>query len=204
LHDDVLQQAMLLTRQVADLGDSPQVAKVLSQARSIAGSLRATCLELRPPLLDEPGLPEALSFLAQQTQQQSGMRVLFQTRMPAGGPGLRPSDEVELMLYRVCQEALTNVVKHAEASLVWIRLRISAQGTIALLIVDNGHGLQRRRPGTGSLGLTGMAERMEAIGGSWALRSSPGRGVAVGARYCPGVGETKDAARHREVDRYSG
>ncbi|HZR40431.1 MAG TPA: ATP-binding protein [Ktedonobacteraceae bacterium] len=185
LHDDVLQRAMLLTRQLTDLADSPSVAQTLSLARSITSSLRSTCLELRPPLLDELGLPEALRWLAQQTEQQSGIRVTFQNRTMIDKPFQRPPGDVELTLYRIGQEALTNVVKHAEASLVQVRLRSNAQGAIALLIVDNGHGLHRSRPLTGSLGLTGMAERMQAIRGKWSLRSSQNRGVAVRALYHP-------------------
>jgi signal transduction histidine kinase len=111
-----------------------------------------------------------------------------------------PAGDVELTLYRVGQEALTNVVKHAEASLIRVHLRSNEQGAIALLIVDNGRGLQRSRPLTGSLGLTGMAERMQAVGGKWALRSSPGRGVAVRALYHPPVVETKDVATRSEVE----
>jgi signal transduction histidine kinase len=68
LHDDVLQSAMLLTRQLTDLADGPSIAQTLSLARSITSSLRSTCLQLRPPLLDELGLPEALRWLAQQTE----------------------------------------------------------------------------------------------------------------------------------------
>ncbi len=199
LHDDVLQRAMLLTRQLTDLADGPSVAQTLSLARSITNSLRSTCLELCPPLLDELGLPEALRWQAQQMEQQNGTRVIFQERTTTDRPFQRPGGDVELTLYRVGQEALTNVVKHAEASLVRVRLR-NARGSIALLIVDNGRGLQRSRPLTGSLGLTGMAERMQAIGGKWALRSSPGRGVAVRALYHPSVIETKDAATRSEVE----
>lgn len=81
--------------------------------------------------------------------------------------------DVELTLYRVGQEALTNVVKHAEASLVQLRLRRNAQGAIALLIVDNGCGLQRSRPLTGSLGLTTYAGYRRQMGA--AQQSRPRR-----------------------------
>ncbi|MBO0780259.1 MAG: GAF domain-containing protein [Ktedonobacteraceae bacterium] len=200
LHDDVLQHAMLLTRQLTDLADGPSVAPALSLAHSITNSLRSTCLELRPPLLDELGLPEALRWLAQQMEQQNGTRVIFQECTTTDRPFQRPASDVELTLYRVGQEALTNVVKHAEASLVRVRLRSNVQGAIALLIVDNGHGLQRSRPLTGSLGLTGMAERMQAIGGKWTLRSSPGRGVAIRALHHPPGIETGNAAAKSEVE----
>ena len=161
---------MLLTRQLTDLADDPALEQTLSLSRSISSSLRSACLELCPPLLDELGLPEALRWLAQPTEMQSGVHVAFQKRVMTDKLFQRPPADVELTLYRIGQEALTNVVKHAEASLVQICLRRNVRGAITLLIADNEHGLQRSRPLTGSLGLTGMAECMQAIGGKWALR----------------------------------
>lgn len=102
LHDEVLQQAMLLARQLAEAGTMTEVAAAMPLARSLVSSLRDTCLELRPPLLDELGLAEALRWLAQQTEQRGKIRVEIQC---SGVTGKRSPDQVELALYRVAQEA---------------------------------------------------------------------------------------------------
>jgi signal transduction histidine kinase len=184
LHDEALQQAMLVVRQLSDAGTMADVAEVMPLARSVVESLRQTCLELRPPLLDELGLEEALSWLAQQTERRSkssGASLRIQVRCAASDPRL-PAD-VELALYRVAQEALSNVLKHAGASTVVVRLRRCGSGKVFLLIADNGYGFRRNQPDNGRLGLVGMQERILAIGGSFQIRASPGRGVVVRAVY---------------------
>lgn len=187
LHDEVLQQSMLLVRQLADASTMSEVATAMPLARSVVKSLRSTCLELRPPLLDELGLPEALRWLTQQTAQRGHIQIDLQLDLQGiNVTDKRPPGEVELVLYRVAQEALSNVLKHAEASRVKLRLRYSRQGTITLLMADNGHGLQHV-PQPESLGLAGMKERMQAIAGSFRLRTSCGRGVVIRATYRPAV-----------------
>jgi signal transduction histidine kinase len=184
LHDEALQQAMLVVRQLSDASNMAEVAEVMPLARSVVSSLRQTCLELRPPLLDELGLAEAFRWLAGQMEERSGGQLAIHitcqgdwfTRLPA---------DVELAFYRVGQEALSNVLKYARASRVVLRLRRENGDKVGLLIADNGHGLQQRRPLAENLGLAGMHERMAAIGGSLHMRSSPGRGVAIRALYPP-------------------
>jgi signal transduction histidine kinase len=185
LHDEVLQQSMLLVRQLADAGTMSEVAATMPLARSVVKSLRTTCLELRPPLLDELGLPEALHWLTQQTAQRGHIQIDLQLDLQGINiTGKRAPNEVELVLYRVAQEALTNVLKHTRASRVKLRLRYSRLGTITLVVADNGCGLQHVPPSE-SLGLAGMKERMQAIAGSFRLRSSYGRGVVIRATYRP-------------------
>ncbi|HVU68539.1 MAG TPA: ATP-binding protein [Ktedonobacteraceae bacterium] len=184
LHDEALQQAMLVVRQLSDASNMAEVAEVMPLARSVVSSLRQTCLELRPPLLDELGLAEAFRWLAGQMEERSGGQLSIHitcqgdwfTRLPA---------DVELAFYRVGQEALSNVLKYARASQVALRLRREDNDTVALLIADNGRGLQQRRPLAENLGLAGMHERMAAIGGSLQMRSSSGRGVVIRALYPP-------------------
>ncbi len=181
LHDEVLQQAMLLVRQLADAGTMSEIADAMPLARSVVKSLRSTCLELRPPLLDELGLPASLHWLTQQTAQQSHIQIDLQC---INSSGKRLAGEVELALYRVAQEALSNVLKHAEASRVHLRLRYGCQGAVTLVVADNGRGLQRGQQAE-SLGLAGMKERMQAIAGTIRLRTTYGRGVVLRARYQP-------------------
>ena len=185
LHDEALQQAMLVVRQLSDASTMTDVADVMPLARSVVESLRHTCLELRPPLLDELGLEEALPWLAQQTERRSktsGASLCIRVCCKAADHGRLPAN-AELALYRVAQEALSNVLKHAEASAVVVRLRRCGSGKVVLLIADNGHGFRQNQPGNGRLGLVGMQERLLAIGGSFQLRTSPGRGVVVRAVY---------------------
>ena len=180
LHDEALQQAMLLVRQLSDASTMTEVAEAMPLARSLVTSLRQTCLELRPPLLDELGLEEALHWLAQDTGKRGKLHITVSCK---GLSGQRPSAAIELALYRVVQEALANVVKHANAHTVMIRLRQRSSGESSLLICDDGRGFQKRSTQAEHLGLVSMHERMEAIGGRISVRTSPGRGVAIRATY---------------------
>ncbi len=184
LHDEALQQAMLVVRQLSDAGTMAEVAEVMPLARSVASSLRRTCLELRPPLLDELGLAEAFQWLARQTEERSGGQIAIQITCQGDWQTRLPAD-VELAFYRVGQEALSNVSKYAGANRVAIRLKRERGGSISLLISDNGRGLPQRRPLAENLGLAGMHERMAAIGGKLHMRTSPGRGVTIHALYPP-------------------
>jgi signal transduction histidine kinase len=184
LHDEALQQSMLVVRQLSDASDMAEVAEVMPQARSVVASLRRTCLELRPPLLDELGLVEAFHWLARQTEERSSGKTSFLVDC-LGNWETRPAANVELALYRIGQEALSNVFKYAGASRVVIRLRRESCGKISLLISDNGRGMRNKRPLAENLGLAGMHERMAAIGGKLGIRTSPGRGVTIRATYSP-------------------
>ena len=180
LHDEALQQAMLVVRQLSDAGTMAEVAEVMPLARSVEVSLRRTCLQLRPPLLDELGLEEAFHWLSRQTEEHSEHRLQIEVSCD-GSLEPRPPANVELALYRVGQEALSNVSKYARASRVVIRLRHRSGGMISLLIADNGRGFQPKQRQAESLGLVGMHERMAAIGGTLQVRTSPGRGVIIRA-----------------------
>lgn len=180
LHDEALQQAMLVVRQLSDAGTMGEVAEVMPLARSVVASLRRTCLELRPPLLDELGLAEAFRWLARSTEELSGGSLTISVAC-LGCWETRPPDDVALALYRVGQEALSNVFKYAGANRVAIRLRREGGGAISLLISDNGRGLRQKRRPVESLGLVGMHERMAALNGTLQIRTSPGRGVTIRA-----------------------
>jgi signal transduction histidine kinase len=189
LHDEALQQAMLVVRQLSDAGTMMDVAEVMPLARSVEASLRRTCLKLRPPLLDELGLEEAFHWLARQTEERSESRLQIEV-YSTGSREPRPPARVELALYRVGQEALSNVFKYAGASRVVMRLHRRPDGTISLLISDNGRGFQPKLRQAENLGLIGMHERMAAIGGKLQIRTSPGRGVTIRAVYFQQIEET--------------
>ncbi|MGI8643702.1 MAG: ATP-binding protein, partial [Thermomicrobiales bacterium] len=185
LHDDTAQVLFAQLLRVTTLRSSPspevsQAGADLEQMTVEAlESVRRLALELRPPALDDLGLEAALEGLAQRYSDQLGIEVDYQAR----GPRSRLSEEVELVLYRVAQESLTNIVKHASASRVWIDLD---RGTddLSLSIRDNGVGFDPRAMtvtgATGAgLGIFGMQERAALVGGTFRIWQRPGGGSEV-------------------------
>jgi two-component system NarL family sensor kinase len=135
---------------------------------------------LRPAMLDELGLPAALELLAREANDAGSLRVDLRV---AGEEAALP-EEVKTALFRVTQEALANVGKHAQAQQVRLQLVFGVEG-IALDIGDDGQGFELERvqldPKRG-IGLRNMRERLESIGGSFEVRSAPGAGTHLLAR----------------------
>lgn len=190
LHDDTAQVLFAQLLRVAALKSAahPEVraaAAVMEEMTSEAlEGVRRLALELRPPALDDLGLPAALAELAQRFGEQLGIPVEFRAR----GPRARLPVDVELVLYRVAQESLTNVAKHAQADHVTIDLDRTA-GDVTLSVRDDGRGFEPRAQAAVSadsvaLGLFGMAERLGLVGGRLTIWSTPGRGTEVFA-YIP-------------------
>src|SRR4029077_4118016 len=132
-------------------------------------------LELRPTALDDLGLHAALANYAEGWSERSGVEIDFQT---AGLDGVRLPSPVETALYRVVQEALTNVLKHATARRVSVVLQRSAAQVLAL-VEDDGQGFDLESPPAAGhrLGMLGMRERVALVGGSLTVESAPGRGT---------------------------
>jgi len=127
--------------------------------------------ELRPEALDDLGLVNALIALCSRVSRQSGIRVrrCLDGHLPA------LSEEVELVIYRIAQEGLTNALRHAEATQVNVTLRLAAD-RVVLVVEDNGRGLpERRREG----GLGGMRERAMLIGAELEVASEAERGTEI-------------------------
>ncbi|QEL16805.1 PAS domain-containing sensor histidine kinase [Limnoglobus roseus] len=135
-------------------------------------------LELRPTALDDLGLHAALANYAEGWSERAGVEVDFQGPGP-DAPRLPPP--IETALYRVIQEALTNVLKHAAALRVSVVLRRSA-GQATALIEDDGRGFDADSVAPHRLGVLGMRERAELVGGTLTVESSRGRGTTVIAR----------------------
>jgi signal transduction histidine kinase len=144
-------------------------------------SIRNVTNALRPSLLDDLGLVPALRGLVEEVRDRAGLDVRLE--VPDRLPPL--SNEAEVALFRALQEGLTNVVRHAGARSVLVTLD-GAAGEVALRIRDDGHGppaatlddLER----DGHRGLTGMRERITALGGSLAVGGGPGRGCELVVR----------------------
>lgn len=139
--------------------------------------VRNLALELRPVQLETAGLDATLRWLAQQYQQRTG------TVTQVEGHVSEVSNDVAIACFRVVQEALTNIVRHARAQHVWIELSHS-EGLLKLVVRDDGAGFDvgrilERAGDAGNLGLIGMRERVEILGGRLAIDSQPGHGTRI-------------------------
>jgi PAS domain S-box-containing protein len=142
-------------------------------------SIENVMAELRPPLLDEYGLGAAVDWHAQEFARRTGVQADFDDRAKARARELRP--EAAVALFRIAQEALNNVAKHAEAREVRVVLEEAGQ-SIVLTISDDGRGLlQEPASRPNRWGMTNMRERAEAAGGELAVLSVPGKGTTVRA-----------------------
>lgn len=183
LHDETLQglgALRLALRGAQRSADEQERTALLEQAvdqldHEIAG-LRGIIHDLRPAALDDLGLASAMRALADRTAERTGTTV--QTQIALGDERLDP--ELETVAYRITQEALTNTIKHAGATLVIVELR-REDGELRVRVRDNGTGFEPEAPtrGTG-LGLTGMQERAALVGGTVAIASTA-RGTTVTA-----------------------
>jgi len=157
------------------LGDSArQVHEATAAMRDVMG-------ELRPHELDQYGLQPALSRYAEQFSARLGIAVTVRTE----GPYERAAPEVEIALFRIAQEALNNVAKHARAKRIAIALRCLAS-EYAMSVTDDGIGLPASGEGAerprAALGMVTMRERAQALGGSLVIEPAPGGGTCVAVR----------------------
>jgi signal transduction histidine kinase len=165
------------------MADDPQTAALLTdlsaRTQEAVADIRRLVYGLRPPALDELGLVMALREGATQYNQQgiNGLNIMFDA--PDRLPPLPAA--VEVAVYRIAQEALTNVVRHAEARTCWVRLRLDeSAGLLCLEVEDDGKGLpMQRRVG---IGLNSMRERAEELGGILIITSPSTGGTSVVAR----------------------
>jgi signal transduction histidine kinase len=137
-------------------------------------NVRRLAVELRPAVLDDFGLVPALERLTDAFAEQSGIRVDFHSAL---GEARLPS-EVETALYRVVQESLTNIAKHANAGSVSVSLA-RRESAVAAVIEDDGGGFDPRTPREEGVGLLGMRERLALIDGKLEVESRPGAGTTV-------------------------
>jgi signal transduction histidine kinase len=157
-------------------GAEAEVRELVVQALQ---DVRSLAVELRPTALDDFGLVAALERLADTFSERSGIRAAIEANL--GDERLPP--DVETVLYRLVQEALTNVVKHAEAESVSIVLS-RRQGGVSVVVEDDGRGFAADDVRDDALGLVGMRERLALVSGSLAVESGPSRGTSLVA-YVP-------------------
>jgi two-component system sensor histidine kinase UhpB len=159
--------------------ENPEFGEIAEIVQHSLDDVRRISLELRPGALDELGLLNALISLCTRISEQTGIRVRRELEGPI--PDLPP--DVELAVYRIAQEALTNAVRHSQASEVTVSLRCS-DGELLLSVADDGDGLPEHVIAGG--GLTGMRERALLIGAALEIESAPGAGVKVTMRLALG------------------
>ena len=148
------------------------LATVREQVVETLHDVRRLAVELRPKALDDFGLVAALERLRDTFAERTRMRVDLEANV-----GDRLPSDVETALYRIVQEALTNIVKHAEASAISIVLA-RRERSITAVIEDDGRGFTPEGDGDG-LGLLGMRERLALLGGKLKIESSPGAGTTI-------------------------
>ena len=139
--------------------------------------VRRLAVELRPAVLDDFGLVPALERLRDSISEQCQIAVEVQSDLD----GQRLPAEIETALYRIVQESLTNVVKHADASRVTVWLRRPSDRNVELVIHDDGAGFDPNEVRDGGLGLVGMRERVALLGGRMSVESSEGAGTMLTA-----------------------
>jgi two-component system sensor histidine kinase UhpB len=178
LHDEIGQTltavALRAERAAGELPTQSQaLGEIVDTVHHSLDDLRRIARELRPEALDDLGLIDALISLCLRMERQGAKRVLRELQGPM--PPLSP--EVELVIYRVAQEALTNAFRHADASQVRVWLRRADEGLV-LSVSDDGRGLPSPLPAHTN-GLAGMRERAILIAGRLEIDSPPGAGVEV-------------------------
>ncbi len=177
LHDEVNQAltAVSLRLQASIEHAPPNLKRELTETKRLSTrameELLALARQLRPALLDDHGLIPALHSQVRDFAEQTKINATFNAR----GPHPRLSPEQQLVIYRVTQESLSNIVQHAEASVVEVEL--SFIGRTVLRISDDGRGFSN--PRAGGLGLTGMRERALLAGGRLVIWSADGEGTRV-------------------------
>jgi PAS domain S-box-containing protein len=183
LHDEFGQLLATITlhlqaaKSAAGPAAQPSLNESIALLQRAGTQVRSLALELRPVLLETAGLDATLRWLAEQHEQRTGILT------EVVGHVAEVSGEIAIACFRVVQEALTNVVRHADARHVWIELS-QTDGLLTLLIRDDGVGFDVPRTleqaaGTGNLGLVGMRERVELLGGELAIESRPGKGSRI-------------------------
>lgn len=182
LHDETAQELVHLVRRLEAAGEdadpamATRIDELLDMTRHTLKSVRRFSRDLRPSVLDDLGLVAAIEMVVEETNS----RLSKGAHVEVLGEPRRVDKTVELALFRIAQEGLRNIEKHAEATSATVKLNFADQ-EIQLSVKDDGNGFSPPRDlaylaRRGSLGLLGMKERADLVGGSFELRSSPGHG----------------------------
>lgn len=188
LHDDVIQDLLSVNYELGDITDDPAATAALKadlgdiseSIRELVVDLRRICGDLRPPTIDSLGMVAALQSYSQLWSERTGVPVEFDP-----SPNLRRLPEaIELSVFRIIQEGLRNIRKHAEATSVVIHLRHTTPRRLMVSVADDGKGLPAdfnlsRLAMEGHYGLLGLSERVALLDGRLRLENRPSGGLLV-------------------------
>jgi signal transduction histidine kinase len=184
LHDELGPSLSSLRLSAGALARQPQerpagAADLEERIGRVIAGVRRMAFLLRPSVLDDFGLPAALQRYVEDVTGQGALAVDCQ--IAGMSAGMRFSPEVEITLYRICQEAVTNVIRHAAARRASVVL-VRQEGAVTLVVEDDGCGMdvaRRTAPGVQGVGLAGMRERAHLVRGTLSVESTPGAGTVV-------------------------
>jgi signal transduction histidine kinase len=160
----------------ATLPEARQASAALrTNARSALENVGRLAFAIRPPALDEFGLAPALKDLSGRLEEPGGPKVELEIDLPAG---TRLPSRLETAIFRITQEALTNVVKHADATTVRVTIACSER-SVVLTVEDDGRGFSQGRQADGGFGLVGMRERVASVNGDLHIESKSGAGTRL-------------------------
>lgn len=180
LHDDALQQLTMLVRTLDEGGHTSEA----NEAREVATKLRSVVGDLRLPILDDLGAGAALEWLVERVEPLAGGPV----KLERTDETRRPPANVELAVFRVAQEALTNAIKHGKPPIA-VHYDVRADGRVTLAVDDAGAGIgpeaADEAPRAGHFGLANMQQRAEQIGALLDVRRWPAGGTRVALEWRP-------------------
>jgi signal transduction histidine kinase len=187
LHDDLGQALTTHLLALRNLQEDTSISQtalterlkgLYDQSYEISVKIRGLAQDLRPPVLDALGLKLAMQTYCTEFTRRTHLPVNFEA--DASLPPL--PDIYNITLYRVLQEALTNVIKHAKASQVWVELSVE-DDRIQLTVQDNGLGMVEGEKESNGIGLSGLQERMTIAGGKFSISSTAKRGTILSAHF---------------------
>ncbi|HEY89578.1 MAG TPA: ATP-binding cassette domain-containing protein [Thermoflexia bacterium] len=186
LHDQIIQDLLSYNYQLEEIENPSSEAQPLELAqirqgiRQVVGSLRQVCSNLRPPTIDNHGLSAAIRSLVGQWATRSGIAVELDI-----DPGLgRLPEPIELSVFRIIQEGLRNIQKHASATQVLLSLQRTDMASLVVRLVDNGYGMAEpvdlaALTAQKHFGLVGISERVSLLSGTLAVKSPPAGGLEL-------------------------
>lgn len=187
LHDDLGQALIAHTLNLRNLQTelplppdllSARLDSLIADTNITINKMRQLAHDMRPTLLDTLGLRSALETYSREFSLRTGLPVIFEADLKL--PEM--SDVYSITVYRILQEALTNVLKHSQANQVWVELTVEEQNII-LTIQDNGSGFPTELDNSkNGIGLTGLRERLTLVGGKLVISSSASKGTIISAR----------------------
>ncbi len=149
---------------------------LITDTNDTLGKMRVMAYNLRPPILEALDLRSALENYCREFSGRTHIELTFEAEPISP----ETADIIMVTLYRFLQETLTNIIRHAQASKVWVELT-TEENWLSLTVQDNGMGFDDKNK-TGGIGITGLRERLMLVGGTVRINSAPGRGTIISAR----------------------